>query len=399
VILENEKVRAAAVTALAKFATVLEPLRPKIIQILQGCLNDTDDEVRDRATIYLQTLETQPQLANSLIVNVAMNLPLANLEEALVQYRSRPSDTPFDLNGVSLVVIEKPKKAAQKGPAPAATPAPAAQKAPVAASESVYQETLGQIPQFNKLGTLFKSSKPVELTEAETEYVVNCVKHIFQSHIVFQFNCTNTLNDHLLEHVSVKVESSSDEFTLESEISIPSLPAHAPGVAYVCFRRPTSSYISGGFSCILKFLVKSIDPSTGLPEDSGYEDEYQLEEIEVNTADYMQKMFVANFGQQWEELGPDVEVVETSSFTTPSMKTLADAVTSISDYLGMQPADKSEQVASNKNKHVLYLAGKFLGVKVLARARMKQETDGVSMELAVRSADPEISTAIVSYVA
>ena len=43
------------------------------------------------------------------------------------------------------------------------------------------------IPQFSKLGALFRSSpKPVELTESETEYVVNCVKHVFNDHIVFQ---------------------------------------------------------------------------------------------------------------------------------------------------------------------------------------------------------------------
>jgi len=46
---------------------------------------------------------------------------------------------------------------------------------------------LAGIPQFAKLGPLFRSSPtPIELTESETEYVVNCVKHIFNDHIVFQ---------------------------------------------------------------------------------------------------------------------------------------------------------------------------------------------------------------------
>ena len=48
-------------------------------------------------------------------------------------------------------------------------------------------EQLAAIPQFAKLGPLFRSSpKPAELTESETEYVVNCVKHVFKDHIVFQ---------------------------------------------------------------------------------------------------------------------------------------------------------------------------------------------------------------------
>lgn len=48
---------------------------------------------------------------------------------------------------------------------------------------------------------LFQSSIPVELTEAETEYAVNVVKHIFDSHVVFQYNCTNTIPEQLLERV------------------------------------------------------------------------------------------------------------------------------------------------------------------------------------------------------
>jgi len=41
----------------------------------------------------------------------------------------------------------------------------------------------------------------VELTEAETEYAVNVIKHIFDRHVVFQYNCTNTIPEQLLEDV------------------------------------------------------------------------------------------------------------------------------------------------------------------------------------------------------
>jgi hypothetical protein len=47
-----------------------------------------------------------------------------------------------------------------------------------------------------------QSSAPVELTEAETEYAVNLIKHVYPGHIVFQFNCTNTISEQLLENVS-----------------------------------------------------------------------------------------------------------------------------------------------------------------------------------------------------
>lgn len=66
---------------------------------------------------------------------------------------------------------------------------------------SFLTEQLAAIPEFQGLGPLFKSSEPVQLTEAETEYVVRCIKHTFSRHMVFQFDCTNTLNDQLLQRV------------------------------------------------------------------------------------------------------------------------------------------------------------------------------------------------------
>jgi len=53
----------------------------------------------------------------------------------------------------------------------------------------------------------YQSSAPVELTEAETEYAVNVVKHIFDRHVVFQYNCTNTIPEQLLEHVMTNIDT------------------------------------------------------------------------------------------------------------------------------------------------------------------------------------------------
>lgn len=50
---------------------------------------------------------------------------------------------------------------------------------------------------------ILQSSAPVELTEAETEYAVSVVKHIFDGHVVLQFNCSNTIPEQLLENVNL----------------------------------------------------------------------------------------------------------------------------------------------------------------------------------------------------
>lgn len=49
----------------------------------------------------------------------------------------------------------------------------------------------------------------MELTEAETEYAVNVVKHIFDRHVVFQYNCTNTIPEQLLEDVMTNIDTSN----------------------------------------------------------------------------------------------------------------------------------------------------------------------------------------------
>jgi coatomer protein complex subunit gamma len=46
---------------------------------------------------------------------------------------------------------------------------------------------------------------------------------------------------------------------------------------------------------VLKFVSKEIDPSTGEPEDEGYEDEYTLEDVSLDLVDYIQPHSVPNF--------------------------------------------------------------------------------------------------------
>ena len=62
------------------------------------------------------------------------------------------------------------------------------------------------MPQFKALGPLFKSSEPVKLTEEETEYSISAVKHMYARHLLLQFNCTNTVEEQVLEDVAVTVD-------------------------------------------------------------------------------------------------------------------------------------------------------------------------------------------------
>lgn len=71
-ILENAPVRAAAVAALAKFAIALGgEIKKNVTVLIQRCQDDPDDEVRDRAIMYLRLLEKEDakQLAEKYIAD------------------------------------------------------------------------------------------------------------------------------------------------------------------------------------------------------------------------------------------------------------------------------------------------------------------------------------------
>ncbi|KAJ8450881.1 hypothetical protein Cgig2_032506 [Carnegiea gigantea] len=401
VILENATIRASAVSTLAKFGAMVDSLKPRIFTLLRRCLFDSDDEVRDRATLYLNMLggddavvETGKDVKEFLFGS--LDVPLSNLETSLKIYE--PSEAPFDINSVPKEVKSQPlaeKKATNKRPTGLGAPP----SGPSSGTDA-YEKLLSSIPEFSAFGKLFKSSAPVELTEAETEYAVNVVKHVFDGHIVFQYNCTNTIPEQLLENVTVIVDASeAEEFAEVAVRPLRSLPYDSPGQTFVAFQKPQGVATVGKFSNILRFIVKEVDPSTGEVEEDGVEDEYQLEDLEVAAADYMLKIGVSNFRNAWETMGPDFEKVD--EYGLGPRESLAEAVTAVINLLGMQPCEGTEVVPSNSRSHTCLLSGVFIGnVKVLVRLQFGLDANrDVAMKLAVRSEGESVSDTIHDIVA
>lgn len=412
VILENAAVRAAAVSVLARFGAQCPDLLPNILVLLQRCMLDTEDEVRDRSTYYHALLSTGE---SALIARCILNPPmysLSSLERALLTFLSGDTTQPFD---ASCVPTAPPPASAASMSSPAASSITAAiSNAPDAGGPAItpaqrqeernisthdkYVEQLSALPAFASLGPLFKSSPPVELTESETEYVVRCVKHTFLGHIVMQFDCTNTLNDQLLENVSVVLEEDGASWQILHTIPCPSLPYSTPGTCYVLLAIPQDiMQTTGSFTATLKFQVRDCDPITGEPEtEDGYQDDYTLEDLEISVSDHVSKAQRSNFAAAWEELGPSSELEDTFALT--SLSTLSEAVTQVTTFLGMHPCDRSDRVPDGKSAHTLCLAGTYRGGHaVLVRAKLAL-SDGVAMQLTVRSTDPNVSEVIASAV-
>lgn len=109
-------------------------------------------------------------------------------------------------------------------------------------------------------------------------------------------------------------------------ITLASLSAtSSPGIIYVSFTRESPDvYNIASFQCTLKYLSKEVDPSTGVPEDEGYEDEYQIEEVELSAGgDYIIPSY-ASFGSEWDRLQSAPNATET--FSLSSMESLKGAL-------------------------------------------------------------------------
>uniref|UniRef100_A0A8C0YS93 Coatomer subunit gamma n=1 Tax=Cyprinus carpio carpio TaxID=630221 RepID=A0A8C0YS93_CYPCA len=393
VVLESEAVRAAAVSALAKFGAQNDDLLPSVLVLMQRCMMDSDDEVRDRATFYMNVLQQKQKALNAAYIFNGLSVSVPGLEKSLHQYTLEPSEKPFDMKTVPLATAPITEQKTEI--APMATSKLPEKLAP--ARQDIYQEQLAAIPEFKGLGPLFKSSEPVQLTEAETEYVVRCIKHTFANHMIFQFDCTNTLNDQLLQRVQVQMEP-SESYEVLHYVPAPSLHYSQPNSCYSLVRLPEDdpTAVSCTFSCTMKYLVRDCDPNTGEPDDDGYDDEYVLEDLEVTVADHIQKVLKPNFGAAWEEIGDEFEKEET--FALATVRTLDEAVNNIISFLGMQPCERSDKVPENKNSHVLFLAGVFRGGHdVLVRARLAL-ADGVTMQVTVRSTDENVVDVILASV-
>lgn len=109
-------------------------------------------------------------------------------------------------------------------------------------------------------------------------------------------------------------------------IPLPSLASsNSPSIVYVSFTRNVpDQYAVASFQCTLKFISKELDPSTGEPEEEGYEDEYQLEDVELSAGgDYIIPSYVT-FGAEWDRLrsGPNA----TETFALSAMDSLKGTV-------------------------------------------------------------------------
>lgn len=394
------------------------------------------EEDKDKEHKIEESIAALPDL-----ITPSLNVSLDSLVATLEQYVAGPCDAAFSLASVpetaatspssatvpvsiaAAVEAEEERKEAESIGVPdisASSSATSAATASISEGAGATSGSSGSVaalaaaaakaarnPVMSELGGLWHVSRPLALTEKDTEYVVSCTKYTFASHVVLEFTVTNTLPDQRLENVTVAltpVDAAAEEYAVEDAVPAATAPCGTPVTAYVILSAPEGAGIDlykAKFAATLRFTVREVDEATGevAEDDVGDEDEYPLDDVEVVPGDFVQPVAAPGFAEEWEALTQEAQRME--RYSLASIKSLQDAVAEVVAFLGMAPLGGSEVVQAPGKKHTMTLAGKFFGgVPVFARIRMMLDPSGagVMIEVAVRSANTEVAALLASSV-
>lgn len=167
-----------------------------------------------------------------------------------------------------------------------------------------------------------------------------------------------------------------------------------PGYCYTVLSHQEGMLASGKCAALLKYTLKEIDPTTGDAEEDGYEDEYELEDIIVASADYVKPKKLTNFRAAWDEMDPDTETV--NDYGLGQRSSLEEAIEAVLTTLGMYVCDGTDAVPPNARSHQVALSGMFLG-EAMCLVRLSFGIDSksnVAMKLVARGETAEIAEAV-----
>ena len=125
----------------------------------------------------------------------------------------------------------------------------------------------------------------------------------------------------VLQDVSVLVQPDNDLYEEDFVIPLPELRPDQTGSVYVSFSMPAigDDDILAAFGNTISYTSKDIiDEEGGIdPTDEGIEDEYQVEDLEVNAGDFIAPLYNSNFTSVFEQLPfEDSSVVTVSGVNT-----------------------------------------------------------------------------------
>lgn len=401
VLLELPQVRAVAVSALTKFGENVPPLRDDILVLLERCLMDDDDIVRDRATTAVNFLQSESQLE----LNKKQPFRVVDLEHSLQKFLTSGN---FH-KGFGISMIERVEETNDKKKIEEEIDPYEVEKNKVIANED-YIDIINTYPDFAAYGEKFKSSKAESLTEDESEYQASVIKHIYENHVIFHFIVVNTFEEQILCDATVEMEYDEEMFTEGVTIPCDFMKKDEHQHIFVSLEfsqeevQTTLEAEAIEMSATLKFTVKeAVEDDDELEYEEGYEDEYELNALDLELKDFVKGVTSIN-KSQFKKAFNSLKENQVKRRFNLSFPTVQDAVGAVVDKLGLAGVEFSDRVEADVDEKWVELAGVHIsGSMVLAKAlfrhgRDKKGKDRTGMQIGITSESELLPAALITCI-
>jgi coatomer protein complex subunit gamma len=286
-LLDSPAVGCAAITALAKFGAVPE-LRENILVALERFSLHKDWDVMESAGIKKGILRIGDEsLIDELITNPKPNISLPDLENSLLDYLEGDCEEPFDLSNVTKTVTQSRTNDSDRD-----RDIDDSMDSPVVTNKAKVDRVAGPPPvnvfENIAIGDLIKTSESSPLTDSVSEFGVRRTIHIYQKHIIFQFDCTNTVDSMCLENVGIEMEAPPG-FSILASTECPSLAFQETAPIYSCVELVDEVCLEANYftDIKLKYNYRNVNPQTQEIDDEINEDVFPLEDMLIDLTDYL----------------------------------------------------------------------------------------------------------------
>ena len=375
IILESPMVRTSAISALGEIGLKEKNLRDIIISLLDRCLNDDDNEVRERAFMYSKALKNMKEdkkeendIVNFVFPKKIKNpTPVDELNIDLIQLvlnsekdnLLKSTDISKELLNIlndtekisDILIKDKEKKTVKKDEK--GKKHKNAGEVKEKTNEDDYSLTM-----FSKVYGTPKIYTPYKkLTDQSAEYLTKYRKIVHEKIVVIDFDITNTIELQTINNVSIEVDNLQSEgfdFDRTEIIPIKSLKTNENGHLYFkLLKEKDQVYSNCSFNCTLTFDLQELDVK-GNPHGIPVKETYKLDKVvEVSYADYYvrnPKVNVDNFQEVWKQ-------AEKSDYEKGEEKmglpcnSIKSAGVYFSDIIGLEPLNNIEEIDSSVKKY------------------------------------------------
>lgn len=325
-------VRMSAISTLAAIAGTSDQLKQQIVPLLELFTEDEADPVREEILLFINALKTGIDL--STIMTEFSIHDETEKEEAEKQEEAKENDEHF------------------------------AEFIPVSLR-----------PEFEKYGKVVYKTDSIDLTDADSEFVVSYFVNIFEKHIVLEFLCTNTIEGVDLANVTVELEDADVIETIAAD-SI----KFQQTASMCCVLERTQPMIFGRYKATLHYTQV----------DDENEDEWSLDDVSLGCQTWMKPYKVPNFLESWEQYQENEAV---SIFSISKVRSTNEGKARVEQTIGLYK-DSEEK---DKKKTTVQFSGQALddSIVLIVCQLGFSKAKGVVCRIAIRSSNPQLGKEIL----